>query len=102
MAGLAAVLAAAGPAASTGPEWSPSEALAQRCGSEPLSARGEPARFEWLARTAARGNWRARVRVTPGLGPAFTNWGAARDTEERCISGDGRIVCIFTGVPCRS
>lgn len=71
------------------------------CGSESVTARGEPARFLWLARTKARANWRRRVRAMTDLGPDFSVWGRAINTEERCLTGPSGTVCIFTGTPCR-
>lgn len=79
-----------------------SAAMAETCASEPVTVRGEQARYEWLAKTKARANWRARVRATPGLGPDFANWPRARDTLERCLRGPSGVVCIFTGTPCRT
>jgi hypothetical protein len=74
---------------------------AKTCSDAAVSARGEPARFLWLAKTKARANWRRQVRATPGLGTAFSNWGDADTSEERCITAEGRTVCIFTGYPCK-
>ena len=71
------------------------------CASEPVTARGEPARFLWMARTKARANWRRRVRATSTLGPDYSVWGRAINTEERCITGPSGTFCIFTGTPCR-
>ena len=77
-------------------------AQSMSCAQVAVSARGEPARFEFLARTKARANWRARVRMTPGLGDLFANWQRAMNTQERCISGPDGTVCTMTGTPCRS
>jgi hypothetical protein len=71
------------------------------CSDVAVSARGEPSRFVWLAKTKARANWRRQVRATPTLGTDFSNWGNAETSEERCITGDGGTVCIFTGYPCK-
>jgi hypothetical protein len=71
------------------------------CSDAAVSARGEPARFLWLAKTKARANWRRKVRVTPTLGTDYSNWGNAETSEERCITAEGGTVCIFTGYPCR-
>jgi hypothetical protein len=79
----------------------PTEAFAGACASSPITARGEESRFVWLAKTKTRANWRAKVRATTGLGPNYANWAHAQDTEERCLTGVGGTVCIFTGVPCR-
>lgn len=72
------------------------------CATEPVEARGEPSRFQYLARAKARAAWRTKVRRTAGLGAPYSNWPSARDTEERCISGDRIVHCIFTGTPCRT
>jgi hypothetical protein len=48
-------------------------------------ARGEPARYEWMAKLKARANWRAKVRATTGLGTDWAVWKLAKDTEERCL-----------------
>ncbi len=82
-----------------GPAATP--AAAKTCSDTAISARGEPARFVWLAKTKARANWRRQVRATTGLGPAFSNWGAAETTDERCITSEGTTHCIFTGYPCK-
>jgi hypothetical protein len=76
-------------------------ARAETCSGETVTARGEQARFEWLAKTKARANWRRRVRAMPMLGPDYANWSRARDTTERCMSGPSGAVCIFTGRPCK-
>ncbi len=70
------------------------------CAGSPIEARGEASRFEWLAKTKARANWRRKVRLTPGLGAAYANWARADNTEERCLSGPAGSLCIFTGLPC--
>ena len=75
-------------------------AIAATCAGSPVEARGEASRFEWLAKTKARANWRRKVRLTPGLGAAYANWARADNTEERCLSGPAGTLCIFTGVPC--
>lgn len=77
------------------------QARAEECAGEPVVARGEQARFEWLAKTKARANWRRKVRALPPLGAAYANWTAARDTEERCIRIERAHYCIFSGIPCR-
>jgi hypothetical protein len=78
----------------------PDPAQAADCGPATVTARGEESRFVWLAKTKARANWRRTVRSTPGLGPDYSNWARAENTEERCLSGPASTVCIFTGVPC--
>jgi len=71
------------------------------CAAEPVSARGEPSRFVWLAKTKARANWRSRVRATPDLGAAFATWSRAKEPKETCMSGPEGTVCIITAIPCR-
>lgn len=78
-----------------------STARAETCSGEPVSARGEPSRFVWLAKTKARANWRRKVRGTPGLGAGMAVWSRALETEERCLTGPDGTVCIFTGLPCK-
>ena len=75
-------------------------AFAGTCAGSPIEARGETSRFEWLAKTKARANWRRKVRLTPGLGSAYANWARADNTEERCLTGPAGSLCIFTGLPC--
>ncbi len=70
------------------------------CGMEPVRARGEPSRFDTLARAKARAAWRAKVRALPALGPKYAAWAAAQDIEERCIRNDDVVYCIFVGTPC--
>ncbi len=70
------------------------------CAGSPVEARGEQSRYEWLAKTKARANWRRKVRLTPGLGPTYANWAHAENTEERCLTGPAGTLCIFTGLPC--
>jgi len=84
-----------------GPAFAPVEASAGTCASAPTEARGEPSRYLWLAKLKARGNWRLKVRGTPGLGPDYANWARAEATEEKCLSGPTGHLCIFTGTPCR-
>ncbi|MBU1210287.1 MAG: hypothetical protein KJ587_03320 [Alphaproteobacteria bacterium] len=71
------------------------------CASQSVYASGEPAGYEWLARIKAHANWRAKVRVLPGLGDPYANWQRAEDTTERCFSGPAGTVCQFDGIPCR-
>lgn len=77
-----------------------SSVYALTCAGEPIEARGEQSRYQWLAKTKARANWRARVRKTPGLGAPYANWARATNTDERCLIGPGGTLCIFTGTPC--
>lgn len=78
----------------------PALAQSKTCAQVTVSARGEPASLEVLARTKARANWRARVRMTPGLGDPYATWSRAVNAEERCVSGPGGSVCTFSGTPC--
>lgn len=77
-----------------------SAAAAKTCAPEEIAAKGEPARYMWLAKTKARANWRSKVRRTPGLGPKYANWNLAESTEERCASGPSGTLCTFSGRPC--
>ena len=79
----------------------PTPALAETCAGEPVTARGEPSRFVWFAKTKARANWRRKVRATPELGAEMAVWNRAMNAEERCLTGPSGTVCIFTGVPCK-
>jgi hypothetical protein len=73
-----------------------------KCAELPLTAQGEPSRFEWLARTKARANWRSRVRATKQLGADYSGWSRAQNRDERCdAANDGVVVCSFTGTPCK-
>ena len=92
---VAAALAVAGLLGLAG-----TEASAETCAPAGVTARGEPARYEWLAKTKARANWRRRVRETTTLGTDYANWALAKETTERCLSGPSGVVCIFTGTPC--
>ncbi len=79
----------------------PLEITGKKCATEPVYASGEPASYEWMARIKTHANWRAKVRVMPGLGDPYANWKRAEDTTERCFSGPTGTVCQFTGTPCR-
>lgn len=79
----------------------PSSVRAAACAAIVVEARGEQSRFEWLAKTKARANWRNKVRRTPGLGAKYAVWAQAQNTDERCLSGPAGTVCIFSGTPCR-
>lgn len=70
------------------------------CAPDTVAARSEELSFVWIAKTKARANWRRKVRAMPGLGPDYSNWSRAKNTEERCLSGPAGAVCIFTGTPC--
>ncbi|MGL4397227.1 MAG: hypothetical protein ACRCS9_11855 [Hyphomicrobium sp.] len=95
MLALTGVLAAAVAVAAA-----PQPASAKTCSQVSIEARGEQARFMWLAKSKARANWRRKVRATTGLGAPFSNWARADNTEERCLSGPAGTLCIFTGTPC--
>lgn len=77
-------------------------AQSSTCAQMVVTARGETSRLEWIARSKARGNWRAQVRRNPGLGDRFANWARAAQAEERCLSGPAGTVCTISGIPCRS
>ena len=72
-----------------------------QCATTPVSARGEPASYKWLAAVKARGNWRSRVRGMADLGGAYADWSASADQVERCIDNAGSVVCTVTARPCR-
>jgi hypothetical protein len=76
-------------------------AEAATCTDQPVSARGEPARLEVMAKLKARGNWRAKVRAMPSLGPPYADFGRAKAASYQCSLEDGRHTCIATGNPCR-
>jgi hypothetical protein len=76
-------------------------ALAATCGDRPVRARGDSSRFEFLAKVAARGNWRAKVRAMPTLGAAYANWSKALAAEYSCSRQDARYVCVAIAQPCR-
>lgn len=76
-------------------------AAAATCADTSVSARGDPASYQWLALFKARGDWRSKVRGLPELGARYANWATSADQIERCIK-DGRSVrCIVTARPCR-
>lgn len=77
------------------------QTAADGCAATPISARGEPASYRWLAIVKARGNWRTKVRGMQELGATFANWSSAADQVERCIENAGSVVCTVTGRPCR-
>jgi len=92
--GVAALLAAV-----TAPA---SEAMAATCSDRVVQARGEPSSFEALAKTKARGNWRAQVRAIPDLGALYANWSIAQDADYHCSEGPSGYVCTAVARPCRS
>jgi hypothetical protein len=74
---------------------------APACATAPVTAKGEPGSFQWIAKTKARANWRAKVRAVSDLGPDYANWGNAKDPVEDCQTGAAGITCVFTGTPCK-
>jgi hypothetical protein len=76
-------------------------AAAATCAEKPVTARGDPSRFEVLAKAKARGNWRAKVRALPALGAAYADWNKALAADYRCSRSDGQHVCTAVGHPCR-
>lgn len=76
-------------------------AAAKTCAERPVMARGEPSRFEVLAKTKARANWRARVRATPALGAAYADFSKALAPEYRCTEAGSRFTCTAIAHPCR-
>jgi hypothetical protein len=76
-------------------------ALAVTCADKPVTARGDPSRFEVLAKAKARGNWRAKVRAMPALGAAYADFNKALAADYRCDQKDGRHVCVAVAHPCR-
>jgi hypothetical protein len=78
-----------------------STAAAVTCSERTVSARGEPARFEVLAKAKARGNWRAQVRALPGLGPLYATWSIAEGAHYDCLEREGRFTCTAIAHPCR-
>ena len=64
---------------------------AATCSDQVVQARGEPSRFEVLAKAKARGNWRAQVRAMPALGPLYANWSIAAAADYDCTEGKGGI-----------
>ena len=76
-------------------------ARAASCADRPVSARGDPSRFELLAKAKARGNWRAKVRAMPTLGAAYADWSRALAPDYRCSQEGGQHVCTAVAYPCR-
>jgi hypothetical protein len=77
-------------------------AVAATCAERPVTARGEPSRFELMAKAKARGNWRAKVRALPSLGALYADWNKALAADYRCSQQDGRHICVAVAHPCRS
>ena len=78
-----------------------SPASAATCADQPVTARGDPSRFEALAKAKARGNWRAKVRAMPALGASYADFNKALAADYRCDQRDGRHVCLAVAYPCR-
>jgi hypothetical protein len=78
-----------------------SPATAATCADQPVTARGDPSRFEVLAKAKARGNWRAKVRALPALGAAFADWNKALAADYRCSQTQGNYICSAVAHPCR-
>ena len=76
-------------------------ARAMTCSEETVQARGEPSRFETIAKAKARGNWRAHVRALPKFGPLYANWSIAAGADYTCSESEGGYACIAIARPCR-
>ena len=74
---------------------------AATCANTAVSARGDPSRFEVLAKAKARGNWRAQVRAIPSFGAEYSNWSIALDADYRCVEGQNQYTCTAAARPCR-
>jgi hypothetical protein len=81
--------------AAIGPAW------AMTCSEETVQARGEPSRFETIAKAKARGNWRAHVRALPKFGPLYANWSIAAGADYTCSEGKDGYACVAIARPCR-
>lgn len=79
----------------------PATAAAATCAERPVAARGDPSRFEVLAKANARGNWRAKVRSIPALGAAYANFSRALAADYRCTERAGQHTCEAFGHPCK-
>lgn len=79
----------------------PTAATAATCTERPIAARGDPSRFEVLAKANARGNWRAKVRALPTLGAAYADFNKALAADYRCSETAGQHTCEAFGHPCR-
>ena len=76
-------------------------ANAATCADRTVQARGEPSRFEALAKAKARGNWRAQVRAMPALGPLYANWSIAQAADYQCSDDKAGYTCTAVARPCR-
>ena len=71
------------------------------CSDQPVTARGDPSRFEMLAKAKARGNWRAKVRTLPSLGAVYADWYKALAADYQCNQADGQYICLAVARPCK-
>jgi hypothetical protein len=78
-----------------------SPAAALTCSDQVVQARGEPSRFELIAKAKARGNWRAQVRALPNFGALYANWSIAASADYTCAEEKGGIMCTAMARPCR-
>lgn len=76
-------------------------AAALTCSEETVQARGEPSRFEAVAKLKARGNWRAHVRAHPKFGPDYANWSIAASADYSCADVKSGTACTAIARPCR-
>jgi hypothetical protein len=76
-------------------------ANAATCSATVVTARGDPASYQWLALVKARGDWRRKVRGLPELGAAYADWARSEDQVERCIKDARSVWCILSARPCR-
>lgn len=76
-------------------------AWALTCSDQMVQARGEPSRFEVIAKAKARGNWRAQVRALPTFGALYANWSIAASAGYTCTEGEAGITCTAKARPCR-
>jgi hypothetical protein len=76
-------------------------AAALSCSDEAVQARGEPSRFETVAKLKARGNWPAHVRAHPNFGPDYANWSIAASADYICADVKGGTACTAIARPCR-
>lgn len=83
------------------PTQSAADEQPKTCSAKAVTVRGDPSKFEWIARTKAKANWRAKVRAITGLGDPYANWNRAENRQEECDAVPNGTVCEFTGIPCR-
>jgi hypothetical protein len=89
------------PAAFAVPLLAAAPAAPATCAERPVQARGEPSRFETLAKGTARGNWRSAVRSMPSLGPPYANWSKALAADYSCSESPSGYTCTAIATPCR-